>query len=471
MEVECGADVDMAENKSDCITLNDDCWLKVCEFLNFFDCLILAATCEQLDSLVQSIVIKRKVLDFRDLKYKYQNWMAKFNCILAEYGGELAYLKMDGYATALNHQCLDDVAFGMVKKWCSKGYLKSLTLEAMEIGQNFIAGADQVVLGNLKSLTIEYCRVSEDDLGALLAKCPALDQLKLRRYDIEDHPHSLAPLMRIASPNLQALMLAYSVTSVDELSLRMLFASQPNLKRFEYEESEEIQPNDDTIPIYDVVSKMLPMLRELKILLATHKNLNGISNLSALEHIRELNISVHNYQRREFIVYLYKVASIGVLTTLNIYGRDWGEGFNGMVMAICHIKSLRKLTLSHMHKVSGQLVRFAESLPLLEYFGIDDLHNLSCNFNKDLLLRFIANAPKVCRVKLHFDTSHSEGNPFSFINADLFSDICKIVRRRPQELQGFVLQCSPLDDKYSLIGNKIKIVCGFGYCENSLVSN
>lgn len=441
-------------------SLNDHCSIQIFKYLNLYDSVALGNTCKRFNFIFREHVIQHKVLDFKGLKGRFINWLDEFEYLLTDYGQELRHLEMDNYTYA---RSLDQVLFNMVNDHCSAGNLRSLSLEGIEIGSSF-ARESSAILHGLKSLTITHCRVNETSLGELLMRCPELEHLTLKQYDIRYGTRQLDPLLKITSPNVRSIKLAFCNIDIEVDTLKLLFSKTPKLRKFIYREIDMQQKND--IP-YEIIGKMLPELKKLTYAVRIDQNIKSIDQLGSSLTLQSLKVTVSPMQERHLVEYMQKAASVGNLRVLSVQSNQSAiHPFNEFSTLLCQMTSLQKLKISQMPKVTSRIVEIAERLPLLEELSIDEISMDFCGLNKKQLLKFLDSAKKMRRVKFHFIASLL-GDRVLPIDMELINQLREVVKKREQNSRSLKLQfCCTKYEGFKYIDDFIEIDCERCQCKD-----
>lgn len=204
------------------------------------------------------------------------------------------------------------------------------------------------MLTQLKTLHMSSCQLTDENLGQLLAMCPQLETLSL------DYMNTMKPLLEMTSAKMKAIRL-FSFANIDRSTLIQLLTKYPNLRRFECSEH-----NKAVFSHRDIICKMLPNLEQLSV------NSHDICHVSALKQLKKLHITLHIDHLAE--VNRYLTMSIGIRSLTVRCKSQGGHQYDGLIEAICTCTSLQELTLYGVPDVLRNVVKFAESLPLLRSF-------------------------------------------------------------------------------------------------------
>lgn len=107
------------------IILNDDCFIHLFDYLNFFDSFALAQTCKRLDFIFRAYIVQKKLLHFDELRANCKHWLGAFEFIAATYGAKLKRLH-------INSGTMEQQIFNIIHNYPLKN-LQTLTMEKMRM--------------------------------------------------------------------------------------------------------------------------------------------------------------------------------------------------------------------------------------------------------------------------------------------------------------------------------------------------
>lgn len=104
------------------------------------------------------------------------------------------------YGSHLFNVCIfSDIEMNSLAEICPPGGLSSLELLSINFDEEMISRS-RAMLSQLKSLDVGESRISDQNLGRLLAICPQLESLHLSATG-----ESMSPLLSITSKNMKTI--------------------------------------------------------------------------------------------------------------------------------------------------------------------------------------------------------------------------------------------------------------------------
>lgn len=271
-------------------------------------------------------------------------------------------------------------SINLLTEFCVGGRLRNLSIWHTPINDSGIITRSKAMLGELKSLALR-CEISDANLGRLLAMCSQLENLSIEIFP----SNTMQPLLNMTSKIVKTMSLNCH-GKIDRSDLIQLFTKFPILRLFRFTD----QINNSFVN-FDIIGQMLPNLEKIFV------PSEYIDQVIAMKSIKYLNIDLHIEHLSEVNNYLTKSSGLQYLTVMPESHRDWdnlqGMHFVGLIEAICTCTSLQSLELLEMPKISQNVWKLAESLPLLEHLTFSDTGD--CDW-----LEFIEKATRLKRMWL-----------------------------------------------------------------------
>lgn len=332
--------------------LNDDCLLKIIEFLKPMELSNMAQVNNRLKDLVKyHIQIKYKIQFAKNFELIPQNDTIRINLevfkvFLSIFGEETQALKLFRYAFDRTYRDYSSL-FEFVQKYCTN--LKDLTLKDFSMW-----GLDRNFYKKLKILTLENCSVSRN-----WCKMPQLETLKLDQVIFRRWPeHTSVPVQRFGG--LKEVQC--SDVNIQNEDLKNLIKSNPKLKRLSVIKSYESSPKFfSALPILMNLEEF-----EFKKLQGCRMSDHELNSLVNLKKLKTLKFSYKNYSALELVNGFIK-NDIGIENLELSNGRFDDKAAD----RISELQTLKVLKLNDMNGLNAShLIQMANALKMLEELQI-----------------------------------------------------------------------------------------------------